>query len=591
MKRRFYAQAIIPAVSLFAATAVLAVESQAPVAGEAAAVQQNAPAKANRATEDESVTISMKVPLFSPSFSGIPVATVNEEKITIDELTEAITAMHEGMTEQQTMAKKSYKEVLNRLINIKLLVQEAENIGLDEIEDIKKKLKTYEENTLRDVLFMMKAQGVVLDQKLAEQRYLEQVKEWKVVPLRFVKEADAKAFLQGLKKGTGFGELAAQAIKDGKAQGSPEAVYVQTQGLQPQIVNAISKLKPGSVTNVISVPPGFAVVKFEEVRFPDKPKVKEEASVSVLNEQKKNVLREYKEALTKKYVKLNPKLLKQLDFEAPKPGFKNLLKDKRVLAEIKGEKPITVADLANSLKQRFFHGIEGPIREKKLNALKEEHLDIMLQKVLFLKDAKLTGVDKSSEYIARYNEYKQQLLFGQFIESIIRKEVKVSDQEIQAYYDEHSKEPEYQTPEMVRLEGLAFGKIEQAETALDKLKQGVDYKWLKTNAEGRVAEDDPKVIGFGGNLVAATTLSEGLQKVLTGAQSNEYRLWADPEGYFYVLHVLQMLPKSARPLSEVRVKISNIIYTRKLKESIDDWSGKLREVGTVKVYADFAEMQ
>ena len=41
----------------------------------------------------------------------------------------------------------------------------------------------------------------------------------------------------------------------------------------------------------------------------------------------------------------------------PRMGFEVLLKDKRVVAEIKGEKPITVGELTDYLKQQIYHGV------------------------------------------------------------------------------------------------------------------------------------------------------------------------------------------------------------------------------------------
>ena len=73
-------------------------------------------------------------------------------------------------------------------------------------------------------------------------------------------------------------------------------------------------------------------------------------------------------------------MLDSLDFEAESPGFEALLKDKRVLAEVKGETPVTVADMAESLKFQFFHGTTMAAERKKLNVKKEQILDGLLHR-------------------------------------------------------------------------------------------------------------------------------------------------------------------------------------------------------------------
>jgi parvulin-like peptidyl-prolyl isomerase len=614
MKNSFSRRTIVPALLLLVLTSVCTAEQKpttvaaAPAAPGSAAPAEKSDAKAGEKPAGVSAapapgkeepaaaggpTITMKVPpmkvsLFSPEHANLPLAVVNGDEITISDLTATLGVMHMGKQEEKTEARINLAEVLDRLINIKLMSQEAVNIGLDQMPEIKSKIEVFEKNNLRELLLRHELKDVKADEKEVERKYREAIKEWKIAPLRFAKKVDAQKFVQAVRKGKKFPELAEKAIKEGKAQGAKESAYKQAQGMQPQIAEAVERMKPGSITPVIPVEKGFAVVKLEEVRFPEDPKAKEEAQKAALIDARQKGLKAYKESLYKKYVKIDTKLLKKIDFEARKPGFKSLQKDKRTIAEIKGEAPVTVADLASAINDKFFHGVATPLKEKKVNILKAELLDQILQKRVVLKEALAQGIDKTDEYKKMVSEFKETITFGVFIEKVIRRDVKVTEEELKAYYQEHANDPEFSYPAMVRMNGLAFTTTEAAQASLGKLRQGVDFKWLKSTAEGQVAEGAPNVLQFTGSIVAMTTLPEDLRKLITGARSGEFKLYADAFGHYYAIHILDMIHQKQKPYEEARETIATQIYGKNLKKVVDEWLKKLREAADIKINADFS---
>src|SRR5208283_3907098 len=99
------------------------------------------------------------------------------------------------------------------------------------------------------------------------------------------------------------------------------------------------------------------------------------------------MLTRYNEGLIKRYAVVHKDVLKALDFEAKKSGFDNFLKDGRILAEIKGEKPITVGELADELRHQLYHGVEEAAESKKLNEKIAPAFNDMLYKRVFRKEA------------------------------------------------------------------------------------------------------------------------------------------------------------------------------------------------------------
>jgi hypothetical protein len=533
----------------------------------------------------EEPSLRLKVPFTSPQFDDVPVAKVNEDSVTLGELRDAVKSIHEGMpAEKATHARKDFSEPLNRLINIKLILQEAGRMELDQQEDIKELENAFNAKLLRQILFKNQVQEVKPDDKEVERIYKEMTREWKVNALVFKNVDQAKKFVEEVKSGKNFQELMDKAIKDGVAEKAREEIYMKNQGIDPRVSDSISKLKIGGVSPVINLDNNNLVFKLEEMRYVDNPEIRKKADYQAGVNARLKALEDFKKDLYKKYVKKDDKLIKKLDFEAKRPGFENLLKDKRVLVTVKGERTVTVSDLAQAVKDKFFHGVDIAIKSKKVNKAKPELLDDMVSKAVFRKAALEANIHNSKEYRDQTREYKNSLVFGAFVEKVIVPDIKITSEDQKAYYDKHLKE--YNYPGMVQVEEIIFKSKDDAQSAIDKLRQGMDFKWLKNNADGQVEKGTPNLPTFAGGLITMDSLPEEARKLLTGAPEGDYRLYTSPQGFNYVMHILKVVPSRTATMDEMRSKIAEELYNEKLNSAVQDWSKKLRDAGDIRIYID-----
>ena len=562
--------------------------SKPPAAGAGAPSQvksDTAKGAEGGAASREEISVTLKAPLDSPLFSDFPIAVVNDEKITLDAFTKNLVSLHSKLSgEESTGRKKSFLELLNRLISIKLIVQEAKNIELDQLPEVKELLTADFQGQLKTRLFAIYLKDVKADGKEAENIYRETTREVKLQQVEFGVEADAKKFVREVRGGRTFDELAAKAVLDGSAERTRTEDYLKTMTMNPESAKLISTMKIGDVSSVISSPPKFIVFKLVEVRYPDEPDKKAEAQTIAHARAQNRVLEKHKLALFKKFVKQNTKLIKTLDFEAPKPGFNNLLQDKRVLVTIKGEKPITVADVAAALVGKFTHGIERAIKAKKVNEEKTAILDSLMAKKVVIKEALARGLDTSPDFKEKIAETEEMTLFGVFIEKILRPEVKIKEADLKEYFSAHINE--YTYPEMVKIQAIVFKKKETAQKSLDKLRKGMDFKWLTANAEDRVDPDSAGVHNFGEEALAITSVPEDAQKALAGVKTGDYRLYEGPGGY-YVLYVEDEIPSRRQTLEEAQEQVVPAVYNQKVNQLMQEWTKKLRDAADVKIYVDF----
>jgi len=500
------------------------------------------------------------------------VATVTGEPITLEELNRDL-AFASGA---------SQSEVLGRLINVNLVVQEGKRIGLDELPEIKNMIDAFSKVTLREELMERRVKDIKADQKEIEKLYREGIKEWKVSSVLLEKEDDAKKMAEEIGTGKNFDELSKQYVAAGKAKEGERGEWLKVKNISPQIVNAISKIKAGSISPIIPIKSGFVILRLEDIRYTEDPEAMKQAREEALKRKKVQALKDYSNALIKKYATVNQDVLKSIDYESKAPGFEALLKDKRAVAKITGEDPITVAELTQHLKMQFFHGIERAIESKKLNSKKVPALDEMIYKRVFRKEALRLGLDKTEGYENRVKEYENSVLFGAFVNKVIVPDIKMKEEEMKAYYGEHVKE--YTMPEMMRINGLVFAKREDEESAIEKLRKGTEFQWLAENAEGQVDKDTKGLLTFDGKLVATKDLPEGVQKAIHGARAGDFRLYESSNGYFYVLAVQDVIPAKLQPYEEAREAVAKRLFDEKVKKAVEDYADKLRAVSEVRIY-------
>jgi hypothetical protein len=303
----------------------------------------------------------------------------------------------------------------------------------------------------------------------------------------------------------------------------------------------------------------------------------------VLNEKKVQAARDYYERLKKRDAAVDEALLTALDYESQTPGFDAMRSDKRILAKIKGQDPITVSDLTVALEKKFFHGIRQAIASKRVNRSKDVKLEEMLHDRILLAEAVKKGLDSTEEYRLEVKEYQDALIFGSFIEKVIAPDIKLTKKGLQQYYEEHI--DQYTAPRMIRIRSLAFGKKSAAVEAIDKLTQGTDFNWLAANAEGQVNPNTPGLTTFDGRLLTLRGLPQGMQKAVKDAASGDYRFYSDDNlGIHYVLYMQQVIVPGPRSFAEVRKEIAEALFAEKIKEAIDTWSEQLSRYYPVKIY-------
>jgi parvulin-like peptidyl-prolyl isomerase len=520
------------------------------------------------------------------------VASVNGEPVTLEDLRRQIESLHAEVSEIGEMVERpDPSALLERIIDVRLIVQEARIIGLDELPEVTTELRQGRMAILKRMLIDECVKEITEgDPAVTDGLYRDSVREVKIESALFRTEEDATAFGTAVEAGRDFQALAKEMIEQNSATAIAAARYVKAKELFPEVSTVLLDLEVDSISPPIKLPQGFTVVRLIEIRYPDDPEARELAEQQALRVRQEAALAAYTDEMRTSYAKIDREIVDSLDFDSEVEGLERMRNDNRIVAEIMGAEPVTVAELTERVEKKFYHGVKGAIERNRVNSEVYGILDRVILERAALLEAERLGLESTESYRSSRKRLEDRVLFSKFMAKVVNPEIKLEEDELKTYHAEHA--GDYTSLETIRLESLAFHARDDAEAALAKLRQGADPKWMRANADGQVdSETDVNALEFNGRERAVVSLPEGVRNVVEGASAGDVRFYADPGGAFYVLLVGEFTPPKPLEYSEVREQIAKILFEVKRQEVIENWLQQLKEASEIEIFVDDEELR
>ncbi len=515
----------------------------------------------------------------SPDTAGVPegrevVAVVNGEEIFLDELSEAVAARHQSLSEDAPAAWTGFSGALDRLIGTKLIVQEALEVGLDERPEIREKVRSFRDRILVKLLKERQLAGIAPDEDDIERVYKDEVRHWKFRVISFGDLDQARAFRGELDGGEDFDTVGERYVREGLAAWEGGEQDVREAEIAPEISPAFLDQGVGSATPVIRAFNRFFVFTLTEMYYPEDPAARQRAERKALALKRERILKEYTGRLMEKYVSVDRDVMDTIG----KGDFIDAQEDLRPLAEIPGEDPCLVADLVGYLKGKSYHGGKASDYVKTLESDPDSVLSDFLEEKLYLKEARGLGIDGTRRYHKMVDDYERSLVFGMYVEEFLVPQAAVREEEALAAYEARS--DEFYMPQVVVADILAFTGEDDARRALENLRRGADLKWLGENAPGL------KDKGIAREELIPDTMPRDQQTLFPGVAPGATGLYEAGEGVFKVFIVRDVPPRKREPFEKVSPEIARELFGEKMNQVIEDLAAELRELSEITVYED-----
>ena len=253
------------------------------------------------------------------------VATVGGDPIFWAEFERALALSHvealndpkRKMEGDATTGGIDFDDILQRLVDVRLILREAANMGLDALPEVEEALEAHRRETLGKMVLERHVKDVTAGEEKIQEAYLELARQWKLRSALFKRKEKAEEVADRLAQGADFEEQVKAAVAADLASVDDEGRYLKRSDLSSAMAEALVDMEIGQVSPVIPLGlKGFALFQLQGIREPEAvdPKQWEAARKQVHSEMRAEAAEQYYQRLKKRYAKVDEALLEALDY-------------------------------------------------------------------------------------------------------------------------------------------------------------------------------------------------------------------------------------------------------------------------------------
>ncbi len=234
--------------------------------------------------------------------------------------------------------------------------------------------------------------------------------------------------------------------------------------------------------------------------------------------------------------------------------------------------------------------------------LKQEAVDLLVRRAIFEQEAKARGITVTDEEAsARLDELKQQYYegdeakfqqeleqFGLSEEDVladlrtkllyeklfadVTKDVTVTDEEVQTYYDEH--EDQFTSPASREVAHILVDTKQEADDLRTQLEDGADFaKLAKKHSKDEASAKDGGQLTARKNGTLVPEFEEAAFALATGELSEPVET---QYGWHLIKALTDVTPESTTPLVQVEEDVRNQLLQEKQNELMTEWVAEIR---------------
>jgi parvulin-like peptidyl-prolyl isomerase len=498
-------------------------------------------------------------------------AVVDDTPITEADLAYALNVSHrrEDLSARKTLDISSYIE---KLIDDRLIFDEALRMGLDQLPDVRKKMEAHivqkSVTRLHDEEILGKVS--VTDEDIFRE-YAQNYFHFGAIEVN--SEDEAKAIKAKISGGEDFSEIARiYSLNDSKEKGG-ELLYPRDTVVQP-LREALSALKPGECSDVINVQDKYYLVKLFDNKETDE----------IFNTRKKDIAQKLKKQRQKEaeegYVKtlrekatitIKDELLAEIDFGAEKEALEKWEEDTRPLAEVNAS-VMTVGDFVNSVQPMNRRSVKTVEEKKKI-------LDSLIDVKVVNQEA-LSRHYEEKDLKDEVERYENHILKTAFMNTVIYPQIHVSDEKFRDYYERNQQQ--YVEPGSYKLQQLIAETEEEAEDARKSTSQGADFLWLAKKKLPSSVNEDMINVGW----LERGRLPEPLREHIDSMKPGDVSPVFKNNDFYVIVRLLDKTAETVKDFESVRKEVEKALIAEEFKKVLAENMATLRKDARIIIHDD-----
>ncbi len=212
----------------------------------------------------------------------------------------------------------------------------------------------------------------------------------------------------------------------------------------------------------------------------------------------------------------------------------------------------------------------------KVELNKEDILDQLITQTLLIQKADELNLREDPEIAFQVKSAVDQILIQALLEKEIIEETRLSDEDIELYYEENKED--YWQEEEIHALNILVETEEEAEDIVKKLEEGEDFSKLAEDASIASSASEGGDIGF----ISKGTLRSEIEEQLFILNPGEISEIIPIENGFHIFKVLEKKPSGYLELAEVRGELEEQLLPARQQEAFDQYLKDIEDQATIE---------
>lgn len=505
-------------------------------------------------------------------------ASVNGEPVTVQDLQEGFETSHRGHTTLLAGAG-AVREFLEKTIDRRLLVQEAQRIGLDGDPVIRQAVDTLASESARDLLYQDEVpQPQDMPEKAIQEAYDKMAQRYRVRFILTYTREEAERATDRVRGGEAFGTVAAEVSVSATAGKGGDLGFITWGQLDPQLEGVMEGMQPGDLRGPIETDQGWNVLLLEEKRpwteRPELAKQRNRIQAILTRRAMSQRSREYYDQLRKRWgVQVFEGALSEKTLFGSGTGGPDASQPRQIVVAKAGDDTISLADLEARLNLEALKQLPWPFALKRIRDI----LDEAIFASLLQQEAFRRGYANKPEVARAARKLENALLLDRLLGTVIFPRVQVTEEDLRAFYDQNPRL--FSQPETARLGIIALESEQDAAAVLQEVRSGADFATL-----ARQRSRDPGTAQVGGELgwVTKGRLDPVIEAVAFSLKVGEAGVAKNDHAYF-VVKLEDRRPARLQEFALAKEKAGELVLKQRRREELNRWITRLRDASEIVI--------
>ncbi len=493
-------------------------------------------------------------------------AVVDGEPVSEDDLEYSLQIAHRR-EDLSSAGMLNISEYVQKLIDDRLIVQEARRMGMDQQPET---LKAGNAFLLRESVTRLHEEEILqkasVDEHEIVSNYKKDYEQFITGIIELTTREKAVKILEQLKSENNFNELAREYSTHASGKEGGEVVFTPL-SMSPSIRELVYNLKPGEMSDITEADGKYYIVKLiqrQEAPIEELEGVRERIRKAIRSRKEKERSEEYLKTLRKEGdITINHELLSSIKLDSGLSEREKWGGDKRLLVEGHGL----------TLTAEDFVSMMPPVVSKP----NEDLLNTWIDRKLVDREALNRNYEATPDMKEKVQRYKNQLLRRTFIKRVILPGIQLSADIMEDYYLKHQED--YLKTVRFRIQRITVKTEEEAGDVLNNLKNGADFTWMAKKRS--IDSEAPK----GGVLGWKTKgqMSEPLQEIIATLEPGDISPILNVDSLYRIIRLQEKTAEEIEAFDKVKASVYRAVYSEEFNKIYNKYIDKLREEAHIEV--------